>query len=79
MLKHNPTLGAMLLLVTTSLAAPVVAQQRPGPLILTPHPLRSGAYWTEGDQSNTGFIVGDSGVIVIDSQSKPEGARKALV
>jgi glyoxylase-like metal-dependent hydrolase (beta-lactamase superfamily II) len=31
-------------------------------------PLRGGAYWVQGGISNTGFIIGDKGVIVIDAQ-----------
>ncbi|MES2258158.1 MAG: MBL fold metallo-hydrolase [Pseudomonadota bacterium] len=35
---------------------------------LTIKPLRGGAYWVEGGIANTGFVVGDKGVIVIDAQ-----------
>ena len=36
---------------------------------LTVTPLRGGAYWVKGGISNTGFIIGDRGVIVIDAQT----------
>ena len=45
---------------------------------LTVMPLRGGAYWLKGGVSNTGFIVGDKGVIVIDTQMFPTTARTAF-
>ena len=45
---------------------------------LTVMPLRGGAYWVKGGVSNTGFIVGDKGVIVIDTQMFQATARTAL-
>ena len=70
--------AGILLAAAATVAAPAFGQLRPGPLTLTAHPLRGGAYWVEGGTSNTGFIVGDKGVIVIDAQASPEGAQKAL-
>lgn len=70
--------AAAALAIATSLAWPAVGQIRPGPLTLTTHALRGGAYWVEGGQSNSGFVVGDKGVIVIDAQANLEGAQKAL-
>ena len=70
--------AAAALAIAISIAAPAVGQMRPGPLTLTTHALRGGAYWVEGGQSNSGFIVGDKGVIVIDAQATLEGAQKAL-
>ena len=45
---------------------------------LTVLPIRGGAYWVKGGVSNTGFIVGDKGVIVIDTQMFQVTARTAL-
>jgi len=45
---------------------------------LTVHALRGGAYWVSGGISNTGFIIGDDGVIAIDSQMFIKTARKQL-
>jgi glyoxylase-like metal-dependent hydrolase (beta-lactamase superfamily II) len=42
---------------------------------LTIKPVRGGVYWVEGGIANTGFIVGDTGIIVIDTQMFMEGAR----
>ena len=45
---------------------------------LTVKPLRGNAYWISGGMSNTGFIVGDSGVVVIDTQMFMATARQQL-
>ena len=45
---------------------------------MTVHPLRGGAYWLEGGRSNTGFIVGRNGVIVVDAQMTAEGVQQEL-
>lgn len=44
---------------------------------LTAVPLRAGAYWVKGGVSNTGFVVGDKGVVVIDAQMFGVAARNA--
>jgi glyoxylase-like metal-dependent hydrolase (beta-lactamase superfamily II) len=62
----------------TGLASPALAQERPGPLILTVHPLRGGVYWVEGGRSNTAFIVGDKGVVAFDAQMTAAAARQEL-
>ena len=65
--------------LTAALAAvPALAQQRPGPTVLTVHPLHGGVYWVEGGRSNTAFIVGDKGVIAFDAQTTADDARKEL-
>ena len=70
-------IGALALASATT----VVAQQPPPgppPVTLTVHPLRDGAYWVEGGRSNTGFIVGKTGVIVFDAQMTSDGVGKEL-
>ena len=55
-----------------------IARNFPNPYTnLTVTNLRGGAYWIEGGVSNTGFIVGDKGVIVIDAQMFSPTARNA--
>jgi glyoxylase-like metal-dependent hydrolase (beta-lactamase superfamily II) len=45
---------------------------------LTVHKLRENAYWVSGGISNTGFIVGDKGVVVIDAQMFQAAAKQVL-
>ena len=45
---------------------------------LTVMPLRGNVYWIKGGISNTGFIVGDNGVIAIDPQMFIPIAKKEL-
>jgi alkyl sulfatase BDS1-like metallo-beta-lactamase superfamily hydrolase len=35
---------------------------------LSVKPVRANVYWVSGGISNTGFIIGDTGVIAIDTQ-----------
>ena len=58
--------------------APATAQEKPGPTVLVTHAMRGGAYWVTGGRSNSGFIVGDKGVVVIDAQTTADDARKEL-
>ncbi len=41
-------------------------------------PLRGGAYWVSGGIANTGFVIGDNGVIVIDPQMFMRTSRTEL-
>jgi hypothetical protein len=58
--------------------ATAVALERPEPAALTVHALKGGVYWVSGGVSNTGFIVGNSGVVVIDPQMSTDAAQKVL-
>src|SRR5215218_653326 len=76
-------------LATWGVAALVAQAARPGgpagnPSFgpLTVNPLEGNVYWTQGgtggNNCNTGFIVGDPGVIVIDAKLNPESATLML-
>lgn len=41
-------------------------------------PLKGGAYWVTGGISNTGFVVGTTGVVVIDAQMFVPVAKKEM-
>lgn len=45
---------------------------------LSVKPLGSDAYWVTGGIGNTGFVIGDTGVIAIDAQTFIPSARKQL-
>jgi glyoxylase-like metal-dependent hydrolase (beta-lactamase superfamily II) len=54
------------------------AQSPPTPTYLL-HPVRDGVYWIEGgDGSNNGFIVGDHGVIAIDTKTTVASEKLTL-
>jgi glyoxylase-like metal-dependent hydrolase (beta-lactamase superfamily II) len=76
-LDRRATIVLALLLIA-GLASVALAQQSSEPLALTPHLLQRGVYWVSGGVSNTGFIVGDKGVVVFDAQMTPEAAHKCL-
>ncbi len=72
--RVSPWLGAAAL----GIAVTAAAQVPPAPASLTLHPLRGGAYWVEGGRSNTGFIVGKSGVVVVDAQMTQDAVGKEM-
>lgn len=56
----------------------VEAQSPPVPIYLL-HPVKDGVYWIEGgDGSNNGFIVGDRGIILIDTKTTVASEKLAL-
>jgi glyoxylase-like metal-dependent hydrolase (beta-lactamase superfamily II) len=67
-------------LVSASVAAATslsVAQQSPS-AALKVHRLTSNVYWVEGGGGNSGVIIGNRGVIVIDAKAKPEDGKQLL-
>jgi glyoxylase-like metal-dependent hydrolase (beta-lactamase superfamily II) len=48
----------------------------PGPFMV--HQLKPDVYWVEGGGGNSGVIVGDKGVIVVDAKTTPEGGKELL-
>ena len=75
---NRKTSFAASLATIIALATPAGAQRHAGPTVLTVHPVKDGIYWVSGGVSNTGFIVGDQGVVVIDAQTSPDDAKLAL-
>ena len=55
-------------------AVGVIAAQAPPAQNLMPHQLKPNVYWLEGGGGNTGVIIGDNGVIIIDAKTTaPQG------
>ena len=75
------TLKALRLIGTTIFATGAglaLAQERPGPTVLTPHKVATNVYWVEGGASNTGFVIGTTGVVAIDAQRTEDGVRAEM-
>src|SRR5690349_16415995 len=52
--------------------------QAPAPAPLMTHQLKPHVYWIEGGGGNSGVIIGDKGVIVIDAKTTPAGGKELL-
>jgi glyoxylase-like metal-dependent hydrolase (beta-lactamase superfamily II) len=50
----------------------------PQPEPLKVHQLTSSVYWVEGGIGNCGFVIGEKGVIVIDTTVSPESGKELL-
>src|SRR5215471_516240 len=52
--------------------------QGPAPAPLMVNQLASNVYWVEGGGGNSGVVVGDKGVIVVDAKTTPAGGKELL-
>lgn len=52
--------------------------QGPAPAPLMVHQLKPNVYWVEGGGGNSGVIVGDKGVIVVDAKTTPAAGKELL-
>jgi glyoxylase-like metal-dependent hydrolase (beta-lactamase superfamily II) len=59
-------------------AASFSAAQMPPQGPFQVHQLTPTIYWVEGGGGNTGIIVGDKGVVVIDSKTSPDGGKQLV-
>src|SRR5580658_10013108 len=64
-------------LLLVALAAPSFAQA-PAAAPFKVHDLKPNVYWVEGGGGNSGVIVGEKGVIVIDAKTTPAGGKELL-
>src|SRR5215831_4573687 len=60
-----------------ALAVPAFAQQAP-PQPFQVKQLKPNVYWVEGGGGNSGIIIGDKGVIVIDAKTTEAGGKELL-
>src|SRR6202167_5361253 len=58
--------------------AALASAQAPAPAPFATHQLKPNVYWVEGGGGNSGFIVGEKGVIVIDAKTTPAGGKELL-
>jgi glyoxylase-like metal-dependent hydrolase (beta-lactamase superfamily II) len=77
-MKTSVLLFRLTALVGLGALAAVASAQTATPPIKVMH-LRDGVYWTQGGAgSNTGFIVGTNGVVVIDAKMTVDSAKEML-
>jgi glyoxylase-like metal-dependent hydrolase (beta-lactamase superfamily II) len=56
----------------------LASAQPPAPAPFTTHQLKPNVYWIEGGGGNSGVIVGDKGVLVIDAKTTAAGGKELL-
>src|SRR6201993_2752524 len=61
-----------------SLLSALATAQAPAPAPLMVHQLKPNVYWIEGGGGNSGVIVGDKGVIVVDAKTTPAAGKELL-
>jgi cyclase len=66
------------LVALETLASTLAFGQAPAPAPFTTHQLKPNVYWIEGGGGNSGVIVGDKGVIVIDAKTTAPGGKELL-
>jgi len=64
--------------LSLSVLAAVAVAQAPTPAPLMVHQLKPNVYWIEGGGGNSGVIVGDKGVIVVDAKTTPAAGKELL-
>jgi cyclase len=60
------------------LFGPVADAQAPAQAPFMTHQLKPDVYWVEGGGGNSGVIIGDKGVIVVDAKTTPAGGKELL-
>ena len=76
-LRKDFSLGFAALLGLNACAAMAFAQA-PAAAPFTTHQLKPNVYWIEGGGGNSGVIVGDKGVIVVDAKTTLDGGKELL-
>ena len=76
-LRKDSSLGFATLLGLSAFAAMAFAQAPPAASFAT-HQLKPNVYWIEGGGGNSGVIVGDKGVIVVDAKTTLDGGKELL-
>src|SRR5579864_8485668 len=74
---QNVSFGFATVAGLSALAALAIAQG-PAPAPLMVHQLKPNVYWIEGGGGNSGVIVGDKGVIVVDAKTTAAQGKELL-
>lgn len=61
-----------------SALATLASAQAPAQAPFTTHQLKPNVYWIEGGGGNSGVIIGDKGVIVVDAKTTEAGGKELL-
>ena len=64
--------------VSLGVLATLAVAQGPAPVPLMVHQLKPNVYWIEGGGGNSGVIVGDKGVIVVDAKTTAAQGKELL-
>src|SRR5580658_7507827 len=64
--------------VSLGALATLALAQGPAPMPLMVHQLKPNVYWIEGGGGNSGVIIGDKGVIVVDAKTTPAAGKELL-
>src|SRR5262245_3067740 len=78
MMKTSMCAGFGVLVAVTALTLSISAQRAPQPLSVTVSQIKPNIYWAAAGGGNSGIIIGDDGVIVVDARSTAEGADLLL-
>ncbi len=78
MRNFNALFGFAALAGLTAFTTPAGAQGQGAAAAFIPHQLSPTVYWVEGGGGNSGVIVGDKGVIVIDAKTSAAGGKQLL-
>lgn len=71
-------MGLLLRTVLLAAVGALAVAQAPAPAPLMVHQLKPDVYWLEGGGGNTGVIIGDKGVIVVDAKTTPAAGKEIL-
>ena len=66
------------IIASLSALATLAVAQGPAPAPLMVHQLKPNVYWIEGGGGNSGVIIGDKGVIVVDAKTTPAAGKELL-
>jgi len=61
-----------------AIGAGVLSAQPAAPAPFIAHQLKANVYWIEGGGGNSGVIIGDKGVIVVDAKTTAAGGKELL-